>query len=144
MISVYYPFINKKSVVCRVLPPLWRLIICSKLSKVILKIAHSYQKPLKLLQTKKLAKAGWEEINIYTCFTVPLSFNIGNEKPCSTAFGSFFFTWMVVTLYYRGTLSTSSLLWLYWYFLFLAVFRCLFVLVFIGELPFCIGQTGMS
>lgn len=75
LISVYYPFINKKFccwTVCRVLQPLWRLIICSKLSKVILKIAHSYRKPLKLLQTKKLAKAGWEEINIYTCFTVPV------------------------------------------------------------------------
>lgn len=114
-------------------------------------IKNSTQLPktLKIITDKKIGKGGLggnQYIYLFygAYFWAVLSFNIGYEKPCSTAFGSFFFTWMVVTLYYRGTLSTSSLLWLYWYFLFLAVFRCLFVLVFIGELPFCIGQTGMS
>lgn len=112
-------------------------------------IKNSKQFPKTLKIFKKIGKGGLGGNQyIYLCygayFWAVLSFNIGYEKPCSTAFGSFFLTWMVVTLYYRGTLSTSSLLWLYWYFLFLAVFRCLFVLVFIGELPFCIGQTGMS
>lgn len=61
-------------------------------------IKNSTQLPktLKIITDKKISKGGLggnQYIYLFygACFWAVLSFNIGNEKPCSTAFGSFFY-----------------------------------------------------